>query len=110
MNSRWFIFPLTAFAVTLAVITGIKLNGEALALLIGVGIGVLASLPGYAVLFRMVVPKPPHLPGGLIPPAPLARVDTASPLLPNPVHTPRHFTVIGVDSIDSESNPFAAVD
>jgi hypothetical protein len=44
-----------AFAVTLAIVIGKKLSTDALAIVIGVGIGILASLPAMGVLLVSVL-------------------------------------------------------
>lgn len=107
MNSRWLIVPLTAFAITLAVFVGLKLSGESLALLTGVGLGGLASLPGYAILFRLANRKPSQS-DALMPPAPPTRVEAVSPLLPASPPAPRRFIVIGADLFDFDSIPITS--
>lgn len=54
MSLRWILLTaLTAFAVTLALVLGLRLSSDALALLLGVAVGIALSLPAQYFLFRL---------------------------------------------------------
>lgn len=85
---RWTLLTsLTAFAITLAIIIGQRLSADALAVILGIAIGVAASLPGQLLFFKLIrlnpAPVQPSPPSTLhIPTSP------AHPVL-------RNFVVIG---------------
>jgi hypothetical protein len=93
---RWIlILPLVAFAVTLAVLIGQRLSTDALAILLGVAIGVAAGLPGQWLLYRRTPTSPAPLPA--CPPSSLRL--PASPALP----VPRSFVVVGEEAAELPS-------
>lgn len=92
MSPRWLLFStLTAFSVTIAIIIGQRLSSDALAILLGVAIGVAVSLPSQYFLFRLATRLPLSTPTILHPPP-------ASPAN-SPLPLPRQFKFI-----DSESD------
>ena len=116
MNWRLtFLFALTAFAITLAVIIGGRLSSEAVSLLLGVVIGVAASLPANLIIIwalkwnqqpapppepRIVIVPPATTPQPSLPPG-LESWITPRPA-PAPEARPRQFVVIGGDEQTDE--------
>lgn len=88
MTRRTFWIPLTAFAVTLAILLGQRLSTDALAVLFGLAIGIAAGLPGQVMLFALMrqarTPPPASEPAALPRPAPRQAL---------PV--PRSFIIVG---------------
>ena len=89
----------TAFGITLAIIIGLRLSQEALAVLIGAAIGVAATLPSTLLLVWLVnrpqpIAPPPSI--TIIPP-PTSIPPTAAPTLPAPAK--RQFVIIGGDEL-----------
>ena len=114
MNLRLtFLIAFAGFAVTLAIIIGRRLSSEALAMLLGVMVGVTASLPGSFLLFRIASrarTSDPATPATSIPrvlvvqtPAPSSRAEAATRLTPVALSSARQFVVIGEDTIEVES-------
>lgn len=111
---RTFLIALTVFAVTLAIVIGKRLSGEALAMLLGVVMGVSASLPGSFLLFQIASrahTSTPATPATSSPrvlvvqtPAPSSRVEAATHPTPVTLPSPRQFVVIGEDMIEVESS------
>jgi len=105
MTLRWiFLTAVAAFAITAAIIIGQRLNGEALAMLMGVVVGVVASLPGHYFLYRVAnrtqAPPPApalptHTPLSITLPQPLPRGESDTPSL-----QPRRFISIGEDTAE----------
>lgn len=103
---------ITVFAVTLAIVFGLRASADALAVIIGVVLGVLASVPTtvllvYAMLRGRQQPAingmPPHQPPVVIINAGDRATGAAPPVLPASLSatSPRQWTVIGdVDSDD----------
>jgi hypothetical protein len=99
MSIRWILCAvLTAFSVTLALVLGQRLSSDALALVLGVTIGVTVTLPSQYFLFRLAhrtavaSPNPIHS-------------QTARPILPVAtsglsVPPQRHFTFIGDETTE----------
>ena len=93
---RWLLLPLTVFCLTLALVVGFKLNGESIALLIGLALGLLAGLPSQLILLHIANRPHSHT---SIPPAPPNPPQPVQPRLPQPASlpAPRRFVVIGAD-------------
>ncbi len=100
MTLRWLTLTcVAAFAITLALLLGQKLSNETWAMLVGIIIGMIASWPGYVVLFRLANPPHPHpsLPSNPIPQPLPPRAETPLP----PASLPRRFVVIGGEDLES---------
>lgn len=116
MNWRLtFLFALTAFAITLAVIIGGRLSSEAVSILLGVVIGVAASLPANLIIIwafkRTQQPASPPEPRiVIVPPTASATPQPSLPAgleswaapRPAPEARPRQFVVIGGDELTDE--------
>jgi hypothetical protein len=111
MNWRFtFLFALTVFAITLAVIIGGRLSSETVSILLGVVIGVAASLPANLIIVWAIKrnQQPPPEPRIMIvPPTANATPQPSLPAgpetwnaprpAPAPDARPRQFVVIGGD-------------
>lgn len=118
MNWRFtFLFALTVFAITLAVIIGGRLSSETVSILLGVVIGVAASLPANLIIIwafkRTQQPAPPPEPRiVIVPPTAGATPQPSLPTgleswnaprpPPTPEARPRQFVVIGGDELADE--------
>ncbi len=106
-----FLITLTAFTITLAIMIGQRLSSEALSILLGVVIGVAASLPSSLIMVwalkrtqpppassepRIVIVPPPATPQPFLPPAPNLWNT------PRPDSPKRQFIVIGGDEPTDE--------
>jgi hypothetical protein len=54
MSKRWFGVGITLFLITLAVVIGVRMNAEAMAVVIGVIFGVVASIPTSLVIVAVL--------------------------------------------------------
>lgn len=53
--TRWILLtPLTAFGITLALLVGQRLSTDALAVVLGIAIGIAAGMPGQWLMFKLL--------------------------------------------------------
>lgn len=96
MVMRWTLLtPLTAFAITLAILLGQRLSTDALAVLLGIAIGIAAGLPGQWLMFKLLGQN--HAP--VQPSHPSTSYISTPPTLP----VPRSFVVVGEEANELRS-------
>jgi hypothetical protein len=106
MNARHMLFiALVAFGITLAILIGLRLSTEALAILLGVVIGVAASLPSTLILAWTIQRQPPAttptpaITVVSVPPLASLSLPPAPPPFSLTPSSKRQFVVIGGDEL-----------